>query len=140
MLRILLELRFLRMYFSMLRIFGSNRSYLLRAIHCTKYNLWTRNVDYGVAQLSVRADRKKGSLGNHSNDGSGNFLQKSFVVYSKILYVQNTFQLCWNETAISGLEKKHVVKSLPPCNYKTSHFKSLGSFSNDDGHGKKNVT
>ena len=88
----------------MLIIFGKNRINLPRAIHCKKYNLWTRNVDYGLAQLSVRADRKKGSLGKHNNDGSGNVMQKSFVVYSKILYVQNAFQLCWNETAISGLE------------------------------------
>ena len=76
----------------------------MRAVQCTKYDLWTRTVDYGLAQLSVRADRKKGSLGNHNNVDSGNFMQKSFVVYSKILYVENVFQLCWNETAISGLE------------------------------------
>lgn len=88
----------------MLRIFRNNRISLLRAIHCTKYNLWTRTVDYGLAQLSVHADLKKGSLGNHNNVDSGNVMQKSFVVYSKILYEQNVFQLCWNETAISGLE------------------------------------
>ena len=104
MLRIFLELRFSSVYFSMLRIFGDNRISLFRVIHCTKYNLWTRAVDYGLAQLSARADRKKGILGKHNNDGSGNVMQKSFVVYSKILYVQNAFQLWWNEAAISGLE------------------------------------
>lgn len=75
-----------------------------RAILCTKYNLWTRTVDYGLAQLSVRTDRKKGSLGNHNADDSGNFMQKSFLVYSKILCVKSAFQLCWSEIAINGLE------------------------------------
>ena len=92
----------------------NNRISLFRAIQSTKYNLWTRTVNYGLAQLSVRADRKKGSLGNHNADGSGNVMQKSFLVYSKILCVQNAFQLCWNELAISGLEitsKKNNISS-----------------------------
>ena len=50
----------------MLKIFGNTGISLFRAIQCTKYNLETGTVDYGLgtrAQLSVLADRKKGSLG-----------------------------------------------------------------------------
>ena len=55
--------------------------------------------------------KTEGSLGNHKNVDSGNVMQKSFVVYSKILFVQNAFQLCWNETAIRGLEITRKKKS-----------------------------
>ena len=71
----------------MLRIFENNPISLLRAVQCTKYDLWTRTVDYRLAQLSVRADRKKGSLGNHKNVDSGNVMQKSFVVYSNLMFI-----------------------------------------------------
>ena len=44
--------------------------------------------------------------------------------------MQNAFQLCWNENQRFGDNKKqnntsssHVVKSRPPSNYKTGHFK-----------------
>ena len=36
-------------------------------------------------------------------------MQKSFLVYSKILCVRNAFQLCWNEIAISC--KKNNISS-----------------------------
>ena len=58
MLRILPEPRFFRIYFSMLRIFENNPISLLRAVQCTKYDLWTRTVDYGLAQLSLKRELK----------------------------------------------------------------------------------
>ena len=97
----------------------NNRISLFRAIQCTKYNLWTRTVNYGLAQLSVRAEN------THNADCRGNFMQKSFLVYSKISCMQNAFQLSWNEIAICGLKitrKKHLVKSRPSCSFKTHHF------------------
>ena len=39
--------------------------------------------------------------------------------------MQNAFQLCWNEIAISGLKitrKKTLVKSRSSCSFKTGHF------------------
>ena len=83
----------------------NNRISLFRAIQSTKYNLWTRTVNYGLAQLSVRADRKKGSLGNHNADGSGtscknhfSFIQKYHACKMRCNYE------CWNEIAICGLK------------------------------------
>ena len=48
MLRIFLEVGFFRIYFSMLKIFGNTGISLFRAIQCTKYNLETKTVDYGL--------------------------------------------------------------------------------------------
>ena len=43
---------------------------------------WKKNsVGLGLAQLFLPADRKKGRLGNHNADGSGNFIWKSSPVY-----------------------------------------------------------
>ena len=53
-------------------------------------------------------------------------MQKSFLVYSKILCVRNAFQLCWNEIAISGKKKQYLVIELrPPCSFKKGHFTSF---------------
>ena len=62
MLRIFLELRFLE-YILACKRSENNRISLFRAIQCAKYNLWTRTVDYGLAQLSVRAGHEKERLG-----------------------------------------------------------------------------
>ena len=62
MLRIFLELRFLGYILACQRS-ENNRISLFRAIQFTKYNLWTRTVDYGLAQLSVRAGHEKERLG-----------------------------------------------------------------------------
>ena len=53
------------------------------------YEILLVDKDCGLAQLSVHADHKKGSLGNHNANGNGNVMQKkSIVVYSK-MHVQN---------------------------------------------------
>ena len=62
-------------------------------------------MDYGLAQLLVRTDHKKknGSLRKDNSDGSAVIIWKLFLVYSKLLCVQNTFYLYGNEISISGL-------------------------------------
>ena len=104
MLRIFLELRFFRIYFSMLKIFESSRISLFRAIQCTNYNLWTRTVDCGLAQLSMRADHKKGRLGKPQRRWQQKLHLKIISRFLNTLCMQNAFYLCWNEIAISGLE------------------------------------
>ena len=65
MLRIFLEVRFFRIYFSMLKVFGNTGISLFRAIQCcTKYDLETRTVDYEPGHNSLCSLMvKKESLG-----------------------------------------------------------------------------
>ena len=130
LLRIFLEVRFFRIYFSMLKIFGNTGISLCRAIQCTKYKLQTRTVDYGLwtrAQLSVLADCKKKELrktttqteAENSSENHFSFIKKYYACKMRSNYAGMKIS-GWSPT-----NKQHVVKSRPSCNYKTGHFRSF---------------
>ena len=69
-------------------------------------------MDYGLAQLSVRADRKKGSLGKPQS-------RRQWKRHAKIIrrLFKNIMRekLCRNEIAMSGLEitrKNHLSRQV----------------------------